>query len=242
MLFGAQTVSFSLLFLASLVMAVGSAVQAAAGFGLGLLVVPLLVLIDPGYVPGPMLAAAVVVTASASYRDRTAINWPSLNLALIGLAIGTVIGVVALRALAGVDTSKVFGGLILLAVALSVSGLAFRATKPAIMVGGGLGGVMGAMVGLQGPPLALVLQNEPPAQVRAMLNAYFTIACIWTVLVLAAAGLFRGEEVLKSLVLLPGACLGLAVAPYLADRFNGPRLRTFILAVSTGSAALLLSR
>ena len=38
-------------------MAAGCAVQAAVGIGLALLVVPLLALVDPGFVPGPMLLA-----------------------------------------------------------------------------------------------------------------------------------------------------------------------------------------
>jgi hypothetical protein len=54
--------SFVQLVFAWAVVAVGAALQGAVGFGLGVIGAPLLVLIAPGLVPGPLLLVAFVLT------------------------------------------------------------------------------------------------------------------------------------------------------------------------------------
>jgi hypothetical protein len=85
---------------ATLIMAVGSAFQAAVGLGLALLVVPFLALIDTGFIPGPMLFAGIALTLLTAYRDREEIDRTTLGLSLGGLTIGTGIGAVALKLVA----------------------------------------------------------------------------------------------------------------------------------------------
>jgi hypothetical protein len=52
---------FSVFVAANVVMAVAGALQASVGFGLALLAVPILTLLDPNLVPGPMLLAGSVL-------------------------------------------------------------------------------------------------------------------------------------------------------------------------------------
>src|SRR5207237_853757 len=75
------------------------------------------------------------------------------RLSLLGLATATVCGAAALGAIRTEHLSKVFALLVLLAVALSVSGLRVQPTWPALFLGGGAAGVMGTMVGIHGPPI-----------------------------------------------------------------------------------------
>ena len=77
-------------------------------------------------------------------------------LSLAGLLIGTVVGALALKALQGPVLPKVFGGLILLAVVLSIVGLPLKATGLSLSIAGGAAGIMGTMVGIHGPAIALV--------------------------------------------------------------------------------------
>ena len=70
---------------ATLIMAVGSAFQAAVGLGLALLVVPFLALIDTRFIPGPMLFAGIALTAATAYRDRREIDRAALGLSFAGL-------------------------------------------------------------------------------------------------------------------------------------------------------------
>ena len=223
-------------------MALGSALQAAVGVGLALLVVPLLALIDTAYVPGPMLLAGTVLAAMTAWRERHALDRAGLRLSLAGLLVGTIIGAIALKALQGPALPKTFGVLVLLAVLVSVLGPAVRATAASLSVAGCAAGLMGTMVGIHGPPIALVFQNEEPAVARAMLGAFFTAAYLCAVAALVAVGLFGRGELARAAILLPGVGSGLIAAPYIAPYVNRRLLKWTILAVSTVSALTLLAR
>jgi uncharacterized protein len=224
------------------IMAIGSALQASVGIGLALLVVPVLALVDQSFIPGPMLLAGVVLALMTAYRERTAIDVPALRNSLIGLAIGTVIGAFLLKLMSGPDLDKTFGGLVLLAVVLSVSGYKFNATRRSLMLAGGASGVMGAMVGIHGPPISLVFQNTTPRVARAMLGAFFSVAYLGAVAALAGLGLFGIPHLIRAAILLPGVVIGLVVAPYLAPHIDGRRLRFIILVIAAASGLALLVR
>jgi uncharacterized membrane protein YfcA len=224
------------------IMAIGSALQASVGIGLALLVVPVLALVDQGFIPGPMLLAGVVLALLTAYRERTAIDGPALRSSLVGLAVGTIVGALTLRLVAGPNLDKIFGALVLLAVLLSVSGVKFNATSRSLMLAGGAAGVMGAMVGIHGPPISLVFQNAEPRVARAMLGAFFSMAYLGAVAALAAFGLFGIPELVRAGILLPGVVIGLVVAPRLARHIDAKRLRFIILGIAVASGLTLVLR
>jgi hypothetical protein len=224
------------------IMAMGSALQASVGIGLALLVVPLLALVDQSFIPGPMLLAGVMLASLTAYRERTAVDVAALRSSLIGLAIGTILGALALKLASGPHLDKVFGGLVLLAVLLSVSGYKFNATPRSLMVAGGAAGMMGAMVGIHGPPISLVFQNTQPRVARAMLGAFFSVAYLGAVAALAAFGLFGIPELVRAAILLPGVVVGLVAAPLLARHIDGKRLRLVILGIAAASGLTLIVR
>jgi uncharacterized protein len=224
------------------VMALGSAFQASVGIGLALFVVPALALIDPSYIPGPMLLAGSVLAASTAWRERHALDRPGLSLALVGLVVGTLAGATLLKAMHGPALPKLFGLLVLIAVLISIFGPPLKATKIALSSAGAAAGIMGTMVGIHGPPIALLFQRAEPAVARAMLGAFFAVAYLFSVAALAIVGLFGWREVWLAVILLPGVALGMLAAPHLAPLIDRDRLRWAILAISTISALLLLAR
>jgi uncharacterized membrane protein YfcA len=227
---------------ATLIMAVGSAFQAAVGLGLALLVVPFLALIDPRFIPGPMLFAGIALTAATAYRDRGEIDRAILGLSFVGLAIGTGIGAIALKLVARAYLPKLFGALILLAVLVSVASPRFAATPRALLAGSTVSGIMGTMVGVHGPAIALVLQNREPAQVRAMLGAFFAVGYAMAVASLALVGLFGRDELVLGMGLLPGVGIGYLIAPAISKFISGTLLRIAILTISSVSAVALVLR
>src|SRR5919108_3380921 len=100
-----------------------------SALGLPCLLCPLLALLDPKLVPGPMLLAGSLLALASAYRERHAVDAKSFGLSLLGLATETLFGAVALRAITTVHINKVFAIVVLLAVALSVSGLRVRPTQ-----------------------------------------------------------------------------------------------------------------
>jgi uncharacterized membrane protein YfcA len=231
-----------MLILAMLIVAVGSALQAATGMGMALFAAPLLALIDPAFVPGPALCAVVALSAAVAWRERGAIDRPILLTALFGLAAGSVIGAVLLLLLTGRDLGQVFAVLILAAVVLSLAGLHIRTSTLALLIGGAASGVLGTMSGVHGPPIALLLQHEPPDRLRATLCAFFAVGGLISVLALAAAGMFGLDKIGLALELLPGVALGFAVAPVFARHIDRGRARAAVLAISALAALALLLR
>ena len=148
-------------------MAFGCAFQTALGLGFALLAAPVLVLLDPAFVPGPMLLAGVVLAALTAYGERDAIDRTLLMTCLIGLAAGTVIGALTLWAVAGMDLRRLFGIMILLAVGVSLMGKTVAAKGSSLLAAAGISGIMGTMAGLHGPAISLAFQNAEPRVARA---------------------------------------------------------------------------
>ena len=221
-------------------MAIGSAIQAALGIGLALFVVPILALVDPTFVPGPMLLAGSALTVLTAYRERDAIDRLGLAKSLLGLAAGTVIGAIALRYITGPGMQRVFGCLVLFAVLISVWGVPVAASARNLVLGGAAAGVMGTMVGIHGPAISLVFQNAEPRVARAMLGAFFTVAYLGSVLALALFHLFGMPEVMRGIVLLPGVGIGLLLAPLVRRFVDRARLRFAILGIAAVSGVLLV--
>jgi uncharacterized protein len=229
-----------MLVIAIMIVAAGSALQAATGMGMALFAAPLLALIDPAFVPGPVLCAVMALSAAVAWRERAAIDRRVLFVALLGLSAGCAIGAILFAVVIGRDLGRVFAALIVAAVILSVAGLRIRISRLALLIGGAASGILGTMAGVQGPPIALVLQHEAPDRLRATLCAFFASGGVLSLLALAAAGEFGIGELGLGLELMPGVALGFAIAPVFARRIDGRRARTAVLAISTLSALALL--
>jgi uncharacterized membrane protein YfcA len=189
-----------------------------------------------------MLFAGIALAAATAYRDRAAIDRATLGLSLVGLTLGTCVGAIALKLVGRAYLPKLFGALILLAVLISVASRRVAMTPRTLLAGSTASGIMGTMVGVHGPAISLVLQNEEPAQVRAMLGAFFVAGYTIAVAALALLGVFGRHELGLGMALLPGVGIGYLVAPAISKFINTAVLRTAILIVSSVSAVGLLLR
>jgi hypothetical protein len=210
--------------------------------GMALLAAPLLLLVDRSLVPGPMLCATMVLSIAVVFRERSAIDRNLLGVAFLGLAVGCVIGAITLAWLSGVNLANVFGAIILVIVLLSVLGLHIRATTPSMLLGGVASGILGTMFGVHGPPIAIVLQHEPPERMRGTLCAFFAVGCGISLVLLAMIGTFDVSGMEYGLALLPGVAIGFAVGPFLGRMLNRQRARIAVLTISTLSGLALLLR
>jgi uncharacterized membrane protein YfcA len=232
----------AILLIAMVVMTFGTVLQASFGIGLSLLVVPVLTLVDPHLAPGPTLFASLGLAIPMAGKDKGLIYSPRLYTSLAGLLLGTAVGAFGLSLVATEYLPKLFGIVILVAVALSAVAAKVRITGRTLFVGGVASGLMGIMAGIHGPPIALVLQSEDPARMRGMLGALFVVGYALTILALVMARRFGLRELALGIGLLPGVGIGWLVAPFVADRFGPHQLRLGVLAISGASAALLVLR
>ncbi|GGF83175.1 hypothetical protein GCM10007301_49090 [Azorhizobium oxalatiphilum] len=232
--------SLPVLALAIAIITMASAFQAGFGTGLGLLAVPLLSLVAPSFVPGPMLVSALSLSFAMAWRERHALDRASVGLCIAGLLVGTVCGGIALAFIPREAFRTIFGVAILLAVLVSVIGAGVRMTPRALVTGAALGGFIGTMSGMHGPPMAVVLQNEEASRIRALLGAFFLVGASLSITAQAAVGLFGWESLLQGLLVTPGALLGSLIGVPIARVLNRQIMRAALLGVSAISALVLL--
>ncbi len=235
-----DTLSIASLVLALLATAAGAAAQAAIGMGFNLFAVPLLALIDPVFVPGPVLIHGFLLSIAVSWRLRADINMHELGISVCGLLAGTAVAAIGLSLLSAESLPRVFGGLVLAAVAITAAGVSVRLSTASILVASGAAGVMGTVAGVHGPPIALLYQRESPARIRSALLPFFVFANALSLLALAGIGMLGWREVGAAAMLVPGLALGYLASPWLIRLMSAPTIRAFILAISAASGLALI--
>ena len=128
------------------------------------------------------------------FQRRKDIHRKEIGLSVIGLVIGTVVGAIGLWLIPPSAARPVFGLLILAAVAASLFAPPIKLTPLNLLLASTVSGVSGTMVGLHGPPMGLVYQNEPPPRTRLMLSTFFIPATIIAVIALAILGRFGWRD------------------------------------------------
>jgi uncharacterized membrane protein YfcA len=235
-------ISLGELVLAFVLAFVGSLLQGSIGFGLAVVAAPILLLIDPRFVPAPMMLAAVFLVILIALRDRRDVIVPDVALATIGRIIGTLPAAYALAILPAKTYEMVFAGLILLTVALSVLGWHTRRTPLNVVLAAILSGFIGTISSVGGPALALVYQHESGPKIRGTISAIFTIGTTISLFALWWVGRFGAIELMLGSLLLPGVLLGFLLSQHTARRLDQTHIRPMVLAVSALSAVVIVAR
>ena len=227
---------------ATAVVALGAAIQGSVGFGLALVAVPVLVLIDPGFIPGPFLCVAIAFSLLVAVRERRSIDFGQIKWALGGRIPGNFVGAAVLVALPRDQIAVMFGVLVLAAVAISASPLRMQPTASKLLGAGLLSGVMGTTAAVGGPPIALLLQHQPGPKLRGTLSGFFFVGAIVSLLALVAVGRFARAELLMASTLMPGMLLGFLISGPARRLFDRGYTRTAVLILATVGALIVLLR
>lgn len=233
-------VSLAALILALIIVIGASALQGAIGFGANLVAVPLLILVDPVFVPIPTIAAAVLLTGLMANSEPEGARFRELGWAYAGRVPGTLLGVLALSLVARSDLQLFFGILLLLAVAMSAIGATVTPTAPVLTSAGLMSGFMGTAISVGGPPLALVYQRSSGAELRGTLARFLTISSSFSLLILALAGQMDRDDVVLAVLLAPAVVVGYLLAGPLKEPLDRGYTRTLVLGLSGLSAVAVL--
>jgi len=227
---------------ASVVIFVGATLQGSVGFGLSLVAAPILMLLDPRYVPGPLLAVSILLTILTLWREHRHVDFGGIGPVLIGRLPGTLIGLWLLIALPPREMRLTFGVMLLAAVAMSASPLRFEPTPRTLAGAGLLSGIMSMTTSAGGPPLALVYQSSAGATLRATLSGHFLIGAAISLVALRGGGRLGESEVLLSGLLVPGLVLGFLVSSRIRHRLDAGYTRRTVLLVSGAAGAAVILR
>jgi len=225
---------------ASLAVAIGSIVQAASGVGAGFLMVPMIAWVDIGLLPGPMICGSLALSGVMAWRERGAIDRGNLPGIFTGIFAGAVVGAWVLSRVPVEQLGIVFGTVILLAVALTASGLNVPLNRTSALISGTISGVMGASSGIGAPMLAILYQHESGPTVRSTLALLYTGASLMILVILALFGEFNGVDLANGFALMPGFLFGYWLANRWRQRLAGLGSRGPVLLVSALAALALI--
>jgi hypothetical protein len=229
----------ALLFILAL-MTITSAIHGVVGYGVNILAAPLLMLIDPRFVPAPMLLSSLALTFIILMRDRQGLDLRGLTWIIAGRIPGAAFAAAVLVGISGDALSIAIGIIVLVAVWMSLTGLRLPPT-PGVKFGAGfVSGLMATLSAIGGPPVALIYQDAAGKQLRANLSGYFVFGSSISMISLLLAGKFGLAEVQLGLLLLPGSLLGFLLSGLLVNRLDRKRTRLLVLGLSALAGGILI--
>jgi uncharacterized membrane protein YfcA len=228
--------------LANLAVVLGATLQGSVGFGLGFVGAPLLMLISPSFILGPLLFNAVVLTLLLTHRERKSIVVSEIRWAVVGRLVGVAIAAAVVASISTDGLALTLGLMVLLLVGLSLSGLHFEPTWKSLIVAGTVSGFSGTIASVGAPPMAIVYQNATGPRIRGTLSAFFVIGTIMSLTALLLVGQLGIVELTIALTMLPGLLLGFVLSRRLALVIDRGRTRYAVLGLSAMGGALLVLR
>ena len=227
---------------ALLTAAFGSLLQGVVGVGLNMFASPILMMDQPRFVPGPILASAVLLTILMVLRDRTGIDLRGIGWMVTGNVPGTILASFLLPVIPHKTIAYILAGLVLAGVALSLSGLHFPPKRWILFLAGFFCGLGSVLASIGGPPVALVNQDMEPRKLRATLSGFFLISGCLSLLGLIPAGRLGTVELNLSLWLFPSVILGFLISAYFIGKMSVSTSRTLLLSLSAISALVLIGQ
>lgn len=221
---------------------VGAVMQASTGVGVGILSSPVLLLVDPDFVPACIVVSVLPLSFTVAWADRAHVDRPGVIAALVGRLPGLVLGAVVVTQISDTVLSLMVAATVLAGVVVSLTSKRFTPTRSALVVAGLASGFTGTAVGVGGPPIALTYQHSDPVTMRATISTFFSVGSVMSAIALLIAGELGGRQVELTTLLLPAVILGLMTARRYKARLVGSGVRPVVLTLSAFSAVALLVR
>jgi hypothetical protein len=227
--------------LAFVIVTASCAVHGAVGFGMNLLAVPFLAALDPSFLPGPAVAAGLVLSLLVLGRERVRLD-PRLGWAVLGLAPGTFLAVALLARVPQARVSVLAGCLVLVAVILSLARVEVSPTTRALVVAGAASGFLATAASVGGPPLALLYSRDRGPELRFRLSAFFVVTALVSLVALLVSGHFGDHDAATSAVLLPGVFVGFFCSGLLRGLLDRGATRPAVLVLSALAAVTAIAQ
>jgi hypothetical protein len=244
------SLDITIMLLAGAIVFAGHLVKGVSGFGSALFAVPLLLLILDVKVVTPVfllfdLTSGVILVAK---------NWRSIDrrlllLLLSGILVGTGLGTWVLLSFSHEILKRVLGALVggwavamLLQKDPEAPSLGRSLGAYLAPVSGFLGGTLGAMFSVNGPPIIIYLSHvldEKQAFRATLYGIFFADACYKLVL-FTANGLLDGEVFRFALTLAPFLVAGVLVGSRLQRLIDEESFRRIVAGILVVTAVMLL--
>ena len=229
---------------AAVVLFLAYLVRGIAGFGSGLIAVPLLTLVAPVPMVVPLVVSLDYIgSASQGFKNRQHIAWKE-QLALIPfMLVGIGGGLLVLRAMSTAVLGKVLGGFVLVYAIYQLLPLpALGGSRLFAAVCGCLGGLVGTLFGTGGPfyVMYLKLRDLDKSVFRATFATNFLIDGAIRLVSYALIGLWGWQLLVYLLAALPIVGVGLYLGGRIHTGFSQQAFIRFISLLLFGSGVALL--
>lgn len=220
----------------------GAAVQGLVGLGVGLVAAPVVTLLAPELMPVSLLLVALFMPVVTLWHEHHDIDWRGLGWSLPARVPGTAAGVWLVSVVTDRLLGVLVGTMVLVGVLATWRALEVPVNRGTLSTAGFVSGVTGTATSIGGPPIAVLYQHRPAAQIRSTLAVYFMLGALLSILGLAWAGEVERQDVGFGLAMLPTLLVGGWLARVVRRRTDPASIRLGVLTVCAASALALLLR
>ncbi|MGW5422725.1 sulfite exporter TauE/SafE family protein [Streptomyces sp. NPDC003943] len=224
----------------ALTVTVASFVQGSSGLGFALIVAPVAGLLTPGLLPVFVLAAMIPLNMYVAWRERASIDLRGAGWITAARLAATPGGLALLWLIPDRSLGLFVGIATVLAAVVSLAAPAFSPGRAAYLGAGAITGLTETATGVGGPPLALVYQHRPPAELRSTVAVCFLVGELASLALLFATGKGQPADLGWALALLPAIAVGAWASRLVRHRLNAARMRLFVLGFATVSGLVLM--
>ena len=221
---------------------VATTLSGALGFGGGVVGIPFLVLINPEFVPVPVLLQGVFFTSAVTWRERRAVDLLALKWATMGLVPGIALGTWTLSSVSKDVLGLLIGLFLLIVISLQATGSRVNQNQGTLSLGGAIGGFTGITAAIPLVPLALVMSQYQGPRFRSTLNGWGMTMAIFSVITLALANEIDRSDLVVAAVLALAAVVGIVLSGPLRHVVDRRGVAQAVYAVGALGAVALLVR
>ncbi len=234
--------SFALLLLLGSGVLLGALVQGSVGFGIVVVSAPVVIWAAPELMPGSMLVCGFVMPLIQLITRWRDVDWSSLRAAMAGRVLLTPAGVWVVAVSSTRLIALLVGVLVLIAALATAYAPAFDKRPRNVFLAGTVTGISGTSAAVGGPFVAMTLQHEEPALIRATLAAFFAFGSAVSLAALAIAGELTGEQRWWGAGLVPFLVVGYLLSGPVVRHLDAGRLRTVMLWFCVVAALSIIGR
>ena len=228
-----------------LVVAVSSFAQSLAGFGFGLLAVPLMTLmVEPHDAVVVATMIGTVSTVVQAVIDRENCEWVTVRRLSLAAYVGMPFGLFAFVVVSESLMRLVLGVVVLVATFVLARGFVLvRHSRMLEWLMGLLSGVLSTSTSTNGPPLVFLLQARrmEPHTFRATLNSVFAITNCGAIVFFASSGKIDMNGFIAAVVALPILFVSLKIGYTLRPRVRTEQFRKLVFGLLLLSGVSVLA-
>jgi len=228
-----------------IVVTISSLAQSLAGFGFGLLAVPLMTLVVNPH--QAVIVATMIGTISTTVQaviDRRFCDWPTAKRLALAAYVGMPFGFVVFLLVSESALRFSLGVVVLIATFVLARGFTFTGhSKVMDWLMGWCSGVLSTSTSTNGPPLVFLLQARgiEPHVFRATINAVFSLSNIVALALFSTSGEVEANGVVAALISLPFLFLSLKIGYALRPKVRVEHFKKIVLGMLLLSGISVLS-